>query len=137
MISHLHLPVGHVALAAPGVGAAAGGAGAQAALPTNRFLQPVSACGAALDALLGELQADSWPVPAAHRAVRATGAALAIAVSLLECTYQTTGARVMLFMGGPCTHGAGLVVDDDLRNVIRSHKDILKDEARCALPFEH
>ena len=113
--------------------AAAGGAGTQA-LPTNRFLQPVSVCAASLDALLGELQADSWPVPAARRAVRATGAALAIAVSLLECTYPNTGARVMLFVGGPCTHGAGLVVDDDLRNVIRSHKDILKDEARCALP---
>ena len=34
--------------------------------------------------LLGELQRDPWPVPADKRPLRSTGAALSIAVSLLE-----------------------------------------------------
>ena len=33
----------------------------------------------------------------------------------------------MLFMGGPCTQGPGMVVDDNLENTIRSWYDIEKD----------
>ena len=34
--------------------------------------------------LLGELQRDPWPVPTGKRPLRSTGAALSIAVGLLE-----------------------------------------------------
>ncbi|KAK9501923.1 hypothetical protein O3M35_012556 [Rhynocoris fuscipes] len=68
--------------------------------------------------------------PGVNDLVRSTGAALAIAVGLLECTYPNTGARIMLFVGGPCSQGPGLVVNDDLREPIRSHHDIQKDNAR-------
>lgn len=98
--------------------------------PANKFLQPISKCDMALTDLLGELQKDPWPVPQGKRYLRATGTALSIAVGLLECTYPNTGARVMVFVGGPCSQGPGQVVDDELKHPIRSHHDIHKDNAK-------
>lgn len=75
-----------------------------ASSPANRFLQPVSKCDIALGDLLSELQRDPWPVATqGKRYLRSTGAALAIAVGLLECSYPNTGARIMTFVGGPCS----------------------------------
>jgi len=36
----------------------------------------------------------------------------------------------MLFTGGACTQGPGMVIDDDLKNTIRSHHDIEKDNCK-------
>ena len=36
----------------------------------------------------------------------------------------------MLFTGGVCTQGPGMIINDELKNVIRSHHDIEKDNAR-------
>nr|CAH7737172.1 unnamed protein product [Callosobruchus chinensis] len=96
----------------------------------HRFLQPVSKCDTNLTDLIGELQRDPWPVSQGKRPLRSTGAALAVAVGLLECTYANTGARLMLFVGGPCSQGPGQVVNDDLKQPIRSHHDIQKDNAK-------
>ena len=98
--------------------------------PANRFLQPISKCDIALGDLLSELQRDPWPVPQGKRYLRSTGAAMAIAVGLLECTYPNTGARIMAFVGGPCSQGPGQVVDDELKHPIRSHHDIQKDNVK-------
>ncbi|XP_053669942.1 protein transport protein Sec23A isoform X3 [Anopheles nili] len=98
--------------------------------PANRFLQPLHRCDMALTDLLGELQRDPWPVPQGKRYLRSTGAALSIAVGLLECTYPNTGGRILLFVGGPCSQGPGQVVDDELKHPIRSHHDIQKDNAK-------
>lgn len=48
----------------------------------------------------------------------------------LQCTYPNTGARIMMFVGGACTQGPGMVIDDDLKNTIRSHHDIEKDNCK-------
>ncbi|XP_037069544.1 protein transport protein Sec23A-like isoform X2 [Pollicipes pollicipes] len=111
----------------------------------NRFLQPLHKCDSNLTDLLGELQRDPWPVPQAKRPLRSTGAALSIAVSLLEvslgidssskepfarCTFPNSGGRIMLFVGGACSQGPGMVLNDDLKNPIRSHNDIEKDNAK-------
>uniref|UniRef100_A0A8C2JSN7 Protein transport protein SEC23 n=1 Tax=Cyprinus carpio TaxID=7962 RepID=A0A8C2JSN7_CYPCA len=80
--------------------------------------------------LLGELQRDPWPVPQGKRPLRSTGIALSIAIGLLEGTFPNTGARVMLFTGGPPTQGPGMVVGDELKTPIRSWHDIQKDNAR-------
>ena len=106
------------------------GPGGQPTLPPSRFLQPVHKCDMYLTDLLGELQRDPWPVPQGKRPLRSTGAALSIAVGLLECTFPNTGARVMLFAGGACSQGPGMVVNDDLKQPIRSHHDIDKDNAK-------
>jgi len=47
-----------------------------------------------------------------------------------QCTYPNTGARIMLFVGGACTQGPGIVVDDELKHPIRSHHDIEKDSCK-------
>lgn len=98
--------------------------------PANRFLQPIAQCDIALGDLLSELQRDPWPVPQGKRYLRSTGAAMAIAVGLLECTYPNTGARIMTFVGGSCSQGPGQVVDDELKHPIRSHHDIQKDNVK-------
>ncbi|CAF0722708.1 unnamed protein product [Rotaria sp. Silwood1] len=96
----------------------------------NKFIQPVSACDMSLTDLLGELQRDPWPVQQGKRAIRSTGAALSIAVGLLETLYPNTGARIMLFIAGPCTQGPGMIIDEELKHTIRSHHDIEKDNAK-------
>ena len=98
--------------------------------PGYRFLQPVSKCDMYLTDLLGELQRDPWPVPQGKRHLRSTGTALSIAVGLLESLYPNSGARIMLFMGGPCTQGPGMICDEELKVPIRSHHDIDKDNAK-------
>uniref|UniRef100_A0A8C9WEH7 Protein transport protein SEC23 n=1 Tax=Scleropages formosus TaxID=113540 RepID=A0A8C9WEH7_SCLFO len=103
---------------------------AQEMQPTCRFLQPVHKVDMNLTDLLGELQRDPWPVSQGKRPLRSTGIALSIAVGLLEGTFPNTGARVMLFTGGPPTQGPGMVVGDELKTPIRSWHDIQKDNAR-------
>lgn len=49
---------------------------------------------------------------------------------VLQGTFPNTGARVMLFIGGPPTQGPGMVVGDELKTPIRSWHDIQKDNAR-------
>lgn len=96
----------------------------------SRFLQPVQKCEMVLGDLLGELQRDPWPVSQGKRSLRSTGVALSLAVSMLEVTYPNTGGRIMLFVGGACSQGPGMVVNDDLKQPIRSHHDIEKDNAK-------
>ncbi|RMB93649.1 hypothetical protein DUI87_29876 [Hirundo rustica rustica] len=97
---------------------------------SSRFLQPVHKIDMNLTDLLGELQRDPWPVTQGRRPLRSTGVALSIAVGLLEGTFPNTGARIMLFTGGPPTQGPGMVVGDELKTPIRSWHDIEKDNAR-------
>nr|XP_005902353.1 PREDICTED: protein transport protein Sec23A [Bos mutus]XP_014335776.1 PREDICTED: protein transport protein Sec23A [Bos mutus] len=97
--------------------------------PSNRFLQPVQKIDMNLTDLLGELQRDPWPVPQ-EKKLRSSGVALSIAVGLLECTFPNTGARIMMFIGGPATQGPGMVVGDELKTPIRSWHDIEKDNAK-------
>lgn len=77
--------------------------------PAGRFLQPIQACDMSVTDLIGELQRDPWGVAPGKRSLRSTGAALSIAVGLLECTYPNTGARIMMFLGGPGSQGPGQV----------------------------
>ncbi|MGH0155097.1 UNVERIFIED_CONTAM: hypothetical protein FKN15_038774 [Acipenser sinensis] len=97
---------------------------------SSRFLQPVHMIDMNLTDLLCELQRDPWPVPQGKRPLRSTGIALSIAVGLLEGTLPNTGARIMLFTGGPPTQGPGMVVGDELKTPIRSWHDIEKDNAK-------
>ncbi|VEL15913.1 unnamed protein product [Protopolystoma xenopodis] len=89
-----------------------------------------SLCEASLSELLNELPPDPWPVKQGSRGLRSVGTALSVAVGLLESAFPNTGARLLLFLGGPCTQGPGMVVDDDLKNIIRSHHDIEKDNCK-------
>ncbi|PWN47806.1 protein transport protein SEC23 [Violaceomyces palustris] len=96
----------------------------------SRFLLPVSQCEFQLTQILENLQKDPWPVANDKRSQRCTGVALSVAVGMLETTFPNTGARVMLFCGGPATEGPGNVVSTELRERIRSHHDIDKDNVK-------
>merc|ERR1719199_2025767 len=111
--------------------------GSQAA---SRFLLPVSECEFTLNSLLDDLSRDAWPVGAERRPFRCTGAALSVAIGLLEVTYAQSSARVMLLTGGPCNVGPGMVVGEELSETIRSHLDLSKNNpnakyTRPALKF--
>ncbi|SPO23108.1 probable SEC23 - component of COPII coat of ER-golgi vesicles [Ustilago trichophora] len=103
---------------------------ATAQMGASRFLLPVSQCEFQLTQILENLQKDPWPVANDKRSQRCTGVALSVAVGMLETTFPNTGARVMLFCGGPATEGPGMVVSTELRERIRSHHDIDKDNAK-------
>ncbi|BGP15902.1 hypothetical protein JCM10213_003669 [Rhodosporidiobolus nylandii] len=95
-----------------------------------RFLLPISQCEFGLTQVLENLQKDPWPVPSDRRAQRCTGVAMSVAVGLLETTFPNTGARIMLFAGGPATQGPGQTVGVELREPIRSHHDIERDNVK-------
>lgn len=119
-------------LGLPGGGPMPQGRGAPSQPPVqqNRFLRPFSEVEFTLETILEELQRDPRPVKNDRRPLRGTGVALSVAIGLLENTYPGTGARVMLFVGGPPTQGPGLVVGDELKETLRAHFDIAKDKAK-------
>lgn len=96
----------------------------------SRFLLPVQQCEFQLTSVLEQLQRDPWPVANDKRAQRCTGTAMSVAVGLMESTFPNTGARIMLFAGGAATEGPGMVVSTELKEPIRSHHDIEKDNIK-------
>ncbi|KAL3072501.1 hypothetical protein niasHS_017475 [Heterodera schachtii] len=94
---------------------------------SNKFLQPISECELSIGELIEKIQTDRWPVPQGQRPLRAIGAALSVAITLLEVSFPNTGARIMSFIGGPSTHGPGMVVNEELKDPIRSWHDIKED----------
>ncbi|KAK4772029.1 hypothetical protein SAY86_013804 [Trapa natans] len=95
----------------------------------TRFLLPASECQYTLDSVLDELQRDQWPVAPGSRQLRCTGVALTVAAGLLGAFPQSSGARIVALVGGPCTEGPGTIVSKDLSDPVRSHKDLDKDAA--------
>ncbi|KKA28589.1 hypothetical protein TD95_004730 [Thielaviopsis punctulata] len=98
--------------------------------PASRFIMPVGQCEAHLTKALEQLQRDPWPVANDRRSLRCTGVALSVAVGLMETSFQNAGGRIMLFAAGPATEGPGMVVGPELRETVRSHHDIDRDNAK-------
>jgi len=95
-----------------------------------RFLLPLSQCEFQLTSTIEQLQKDPWPVANDRRPSRCTGAALSVAVGLMETSFPNSAARIILYSGGPCTEGPGMVVGTELKEPIRSHHDIERDNAK-------
>ena len=97
----------------------------------NRFIAPLSECEFVLSAAIEDLQRDAFPAVTEQRPSRCTGTALQVAAALMGgcCPPGGAAARILLFVGGPCTEGGGRVVDKELMEPIRSHKDLAKDAA--------
>jgi hypothetical protein len=53
-----------------------------------------------------------------------------IAIGIMETSFPNSGGRIMLYSGGPCTEGPGMVVGTELKEPIRSHHDIERDNAK-------
>ncbi|CCE72489.1 Piso0_000067 [Millerozyma farinosa CBS 7064] len=96
----------------------------------TRFFLPLEDIELQLTSILENLSKDPWPVAKENRSLRCTGAALNVAASLLGSTFQGFGARVMLFAAGMCTLNPGMTVENKLKEPIRSHSDIDKDNAK-------
>lgn len=98
----------------------------------RRFLCTVQECEFTLNAILDDLRHDRWPRNVAiDRTQRCTGAALNIAVSLLEHSYAGHAGRIVVMTSGPCTIGPGAVVGQDKAEAMRSHLDITKDHGNA------
>ncbi|ODV69300.1 hypothetical protein HYPBUDRAFT_100895 [Hyphopichia burtonii NRRL Y-1933] len=96
----------------------------------SRFFLPVEDIEFQLTSILENLTPDPWPVAHGDRPLRSTGSALNIAINLLGQTFIGLGARIMLFSAGLCTLNPGLIVGNKLKEPIRSHSDIDKDNAK-------
>lgn len=79
---------------------------------TNESLSGRRNSGGVVLQLLDELQKDSFPVKSDQRPARCTGTALSVAAGLLGACVPGTGARILAFVGGPCTEGSGTVCSD-------------------------
>jgi protein transport protein SEC23 len=102
----------------------------QQSFGSARFLMPVQQCEFQLTGILEGMSRDPWPVANDKRPLRCTGVAVSVAVGLLETTFPNTGARIMVFSGGPATEGPGMVVGGELKEPIRSHHDIDRDSVK-------
>ncbi len=110
--------------------AGAAPAGASALFRENAFILPLSDAEFNLTSILEELQRDPRPVKNDHRPLRSTGAALSVAIGLLENICPSNAGRIMLFTGGPCTQGNGMIVSEELKDTLRSHSDLQKGKAK-------
>jgi len=117
-----------LALRSPGTGGR--GAAPLAKAPgVERFLAPLADCEFQLTSTLEDLQPDAFPCSPGHRPARCTGAAMQVAVGLLGVGAPGASGRVLLFVGGPVTEGPGAIVDKNMDEAVRQHKDIAKDTA--------
>jgi protein transport protein SEC23 len=98
--------------------------------PAARFLMPVQQAEFQITNVLEQLQRDPWPVANDKRPLRCTGVALSVAVGLLETSFQNAGGRIMAFTSGAATEGPGHVVSPELKEPIRSHHDIDRDNIK-------
>ncbi|CAK9136676.1 unnamed protein product [Ilex paraguariensis] len=87
------------------------------------FLLPVSECEFNITTAIEDIHSSSQ-VLRGHRPLRSTGAAISVAVGLLEGCLVNTGSRIMVFTSGPATVGPGMIVNSDLGNAIRTHRDV-------------
>ncbi len=107
-----------------GIATGTNGAGAE-----SKFLVPLAEFELTITNHLEQLRADCWPFAKGQRWSRSVGTAMAVAVSLMANARKGQPGRIMAFISGPSTFGPALIVETDLKNRIRSHHDILKNQA--------
>ncbi|XP_002517022.2 protein transport protein sec23-1 [Ricinus communis] len=92
------------------------------------FLLPICECEFNITTAIEEICSLAVVRPG-HRPQRCTGAAISVALGLLEGCSMHIGSRIMVFTSGPATLGPGVVVDSDLSNSIRTHRDLINASA--------
>eukprot|EP00835_Amoeboradix_gromovi_P004360 NODE_335_length_10686_cov_0.203363.p3 type:complete len:477 gc:universal NODE_335_length_10686_cov_0.203363:9345-7915(-) len=95
--------------------------------PSAKFLAPLSQVEFQLTSFIENLKPSPWATPIDQRFETCTGTALCVATSLLEQLVPKSGARILTFLGGPCTIGPGQIVEIPLKLHLRSHHDIDKE----------
>ncbi|XP_027335717.1 protein transport protein SEC23 [Abrus precatorius] len=97
-------------------------------VPRQGFLLPLSECEFSIAAAIQDIHS-TYNFTPGTRPPRATGAAISVAIGLLESCHVNTGSRIMLFTTGPATLGPGIIVQSDLRHSIRTHHHIFTAQA--------
>jgi protein transport protein SEC23 len=108
-----------------GGGGPPGAAAAHVPPASNRFLVPNSAAGPVIEALLGDMGRDPWPMPPERRPSRAMGAAVSIATSLMERAIGKQGGRIFVFASGPGTIGPGATALPEYKDPMRGHTELV------------
>ncbi|KAK1748886.1 protein transport protein SEC23 [Skeletonema marinoi] len=93
---------------------------------SNKRMNPLDS-SMTVESILDDLRKDPWPVPSDKRVARCTGCAMSVATSLLDLALPRSGARLMMFVGGPCTSGPGQIVNRLKTEDMRSHADISRN----------
>ncbi|KAK7281699.1 hypothetical protein RIF29_09908 [Crotalaria pallida] len=94
------------------------------------FLLPISECEFSITAAIEEIHSTCQFV-SGTRPLRSTGAAISVALGILECCRINTGSRIMVFTSGPATVGPGAVVGSDLGQTMRTHQDIMNGNGQA------
>ncbi|OHT16644.1 Protein transport protein SEC23 [Tritrichomonas foetus] len=95
----------------------------------NDFILPVSDAEQMLNSIVDTLEVDPFVVERGNRFERCTGAAVDIAVTLLESLFPRASAQIVLFSGGPITRGPGSMAALKRSDVVRQHRDIESGKA--------
>ncbi|XP_043692671.1 protein transport protein SEC23-like [Telopea speciosissima] len=103
--------------------------GKLSAIQKQGFLLPLSECEFNLTTIIEDIHS-SVQALSGHRPLRSTGVAISASIGLLEACLSKTGSRVMVFTSGPVTVGPGVVVESDLSNAIRTHRDLVNGHAK-------
>lgn len=88
------------------------------------FLLSICECEFSITSAVEEIHSSRQVLPS-HRPERCTGTAISVALGLLEGCLVNTGSRIMVFTSGPATLGPGIIVDSNLINAIRTHRDLI------------
>ncbi|KAK8887156.1 Protein transport protein Sec23A [Tritrichomonas musculus] len=103
------------------------------ATPTaNNFILPISEAEQMLNTIIDTLEVDPFIVERGNRFERCTGAALDIAVTLLESIFPKMSSQVFLFTGGPITRGPGTMAEIKRSEIVRQHNDIETGKAELS-----
>ncbi|XP_054822509.1 protein transport protein SEC23 G [Prosopis cineraria] len=102
--------------------------GKASVIPKQEYILSISDCEFNITNAVEEIHSTRNPV-SRKRPLRSTGAAISVALALLECCLINTGSRIMVFTSGPATIGPGVVVDSDFGHAIRTHQDIFNGQA--------
>ncbi|KAJ7979943.1 Protein transport protein SEC23 [Quillaja saponaria] len=100
----------------------------QTVVPKHGCLLPISECEFNISTAIEEIHSSVKPI-SGYRPLRSTGAAISTALGLVEGSLVNTGSRIMVFTTGPATLGPGIVVDPNLGNAIRTHRDLFNGQA--------
>jgi protein transport protein SEC23 len=107
--------------------------------PINKYVVPLSEVEELFVNVIEELQQDPHPYnKKEERLSTATGSAISIALSLLQWTFPNVGARVIVIEGGPPNIGPGKIVGVPLKEELRSHHHLKKEDTpylKAALAF--
>jgi protein transport protein SEC23 len=95
----------------------------------NPFILPLNDAEQMLNSIIENLEADPFPVAKGDRAQRCTGAALDLAVTLLEAALPITKAEVILFVSGLITKGPGAMASLKRDEFVRQHRELDLDQA--------